>query len=277
VLVLAPELYLPLRNLAAQYHASADGLAVAERLLDLVEEPEARPAGGEKPSSPRAATVRLEGVSFSYPARQGTVLAGVDLELEPGETVALTGPSGGGKSTIAALLLLLAEPTAGRVTAGGVDLAGCDPVAWRAQVAWVPQRPTLFRGTVADNIRLGDGAAGDSAVRKAAVLAGADAFVRGLPDGYRTVVGDGGRPLSAGQVRRIALARALLRDAPLVILDEPTADLDPASAELVGDAVERLLDGRTVLLITHRAELEARADRVVRLGGGRTLAAAEAI
>jgi ATP-binding cassette, subfamily C, bacterial CydD len=277
VLVLAPELYLPLRNLAAQYHASADGLAVAERLLDLVEEPEKRPEGGAEPPSPRHAIVRLEGVSFSYPGRQGTVLAGVDLELEPGETVALTGPSGGGKSTIAALLLLLAEPTAGRVTAGGVDLAGCNPAAWRARVAWVPQRPTLFRGTVADNIRLGDGAAGDSAVRKAAVLAGADAFVRELPDGYRTVVGDGGRPLSAGQVRRIALARAFLRDAPLVILDEPTADLDRASAELVGDAVERLLDGRTVLLITHRAELETRADRVVRLGGGRMLAAAEAV
>jgi thiol reductant ABC exporter CydD subunit len=277
VLVLAPELYLPLRNLAAQYHASADGLAVAERLLDLVEEPAASSAGAAEPPSPRNATVRLEGVSFSYPARQGTVLAGVDLELEPGETVALTGPSGGGKSTIPALLLLLAQPAAGRVTAGGVDLAGCDPVAWRAQVAWVPQRPTLFRGSVADNIRLGDEAAGDSAVREAAVSAGADAFVRELPDGYETVVGDGGRPLSAGQVRRIALARAFLRDAPLVILDEPTADLDPASAELVGDAVERLLDGRTVLLITHRAELEARADRVVRLGGGRTLAAAEAV
>ena len=275
VLVLAPELYLPLRNLAAQFHASADGLAVAERLLDLVEEPEDVSAGGVEPPSPREATVRLEGVSFSYPARRGTVLTEVDLALEPGETVALTGPSGGGKSTIAALLLLLAEPTAGRVTAGGVDLAGCDPVAWRAQVAWVPQRPTLFRGTVADNIRLGDGAAGDSAVREAALLAGADAFVRELPDGYGTVVGDGGRPLSAGQVRRIALARAFLRGAPLVILDEPTADLDPASAELVGDAVDRMLNGPTVLLITHRPELEARADRVVRLGGGQMLPVTE--
>jgi thiol reductant ABC exporter CydD subunit len=266
VLVLAPELYLPLRNLATQYHASADGLAVAERLLDLVEEPEARPAGGQEPPSPREATVRLEGVSFSYPGRPGAVLAGVDLELEPGETVALTGPSGGGKSTIAALLLLLAEPTAGRVTAGGVDLARCNPAAWRAQVAWVPQRPTLFRGTVADNIRLGEGAAGDSAVREAAVLAGADAFVRELPDGYGTLVGDGGRPLSAGQIRRIALARAFLRDAPLVILDEPTADLDPASADRVAEAVERMLAGRTVLLVTHRPELVARANRVVRLG-----------
>jgi thiol reductant ABC exporter CydD subunit len=276
VLVLAPELYLPLRNLAAQYHASADGLAVAERLLDLVEEPEARGPGGVEPPSPRDVTVRLEGVSFAYPARPGGVLAGVDLALEPGETVALTGPSGAGKSTIAALLLLLAEPAAGRITAGGVDLARCDPAAWRTQIAWVPQRPTLFRGTAADNIRLGDGAAGDRAVLEAAILAGAEAFVRELPDGYETVVGDGGRPLSAGQVRRIALARAFLRAAPLVILDEPTADLDPASADLVGDAVERLLDGRTVLLITHRAELEARADRVVSLEDGQILPEMEA-
>ena len=266
VLVLAPELYLPLRNLAAQYHASADGLAVGERLLDLAEEEGARPRGGAAPPSPRDVAVRLEAVSFAYPARQAPVLAGLDLELEPGETVALTGPSGAGKSTVAALLLLLAEPAAGRVTAGGVDLADCDPAAWRAQVAWVPQRPTLFRGTVADNIRLGDADASDAAVRQAAAQAGADGFVRELPEGYETVVGDGGRPLSAGQVRRIALARAFLRDAPLVILDEPTADLDPASADAVGEAVVRLLGGRTVLLVTHRPELEARADRVVRLG-----------
>lgn len=265
VLVLAPELYLPLRNLAAQYHASADGLAVGERLLDLAEE-EGRLVGTAIPPSPRDAPVRFEGVSYAYPTRPRPVVADLDLELEPGEMVALTGPSGAGKSTIAALLLLLAEPTAGRVSVGGVDLAECDPASWRAQVAWVPQRPTLFRGTVADNIRLGEAGAPDAALREAAAQAGADGFVRWLPDGYETVVGDGGRPLSAGQVRRIALARAFLRDAPLVILDEPTADLDPASAEVVATAVERLLAGRTVLLVTHRPELESRADRVVRLG-----------
>jgi thiol reductant ABC exporter CydD subunit len=267
VLVLAPELYLPLRNLATQYHASADGLAVAERLLDLAEEDvDERPAGSIVPPSPRDVAVRFESVSFAYPGRPAPVLAGFDLELAPGETVALTGPSGAGKSTVAALLLLLAEPTAGRVAAGGVDLADCDPAAWRRQVAWVPQRPTLCRGTVAENIRFGNAGASDAAVREAAALAGADGFVLDLPEGYETLIGDGGRPLSAGQARRVALARAFLRDTSLVVLDEPTADLDPSSAAVVGEAVERLLAGRTVLLVTHRAELEARADRVVRLG-----------
>ena len=274
VLVLAPELYLPLRNLAAQFHASADGLAIAERLLDLVEGPE---AAGAPPSAatpnPRDVPIRLEEVSFTYPAREGAVLDGIDLELAPGETVALVGPSGGGKSTIASLLLSLFEPTRGRVTAGTVDLAVCDSAAWRAQIAWVPQHPTIFRGTVADNIRLGDATADDVRVSAAAELAGADKFVAGLLEGYDTVVGEGGRPLSAGELQRIALARAFLRDASLVILDEPTSNLDPGNAELVGEAVERLRAGRTVLLIAHRPELASRADRIVHLHEGRIVEA----
>jgi thiol reductant ABC exporter CydD subunit len=269
VLVLAPELYLPLRNLGTQFHASADGIAVAGRLLDLVDAAPAVSAGVAV--APAGAPIRLEDVSFAYPDRP-RVLDGVSLELAPGETVALVGASGAGKSTIAALLLRLAEPTGGRVTAGGVDLAECDATAWRARLAWVPQRVTLFRGSVADNIRLGDRDASDERVRAAASAAGADGFVADLPQGYETVVGDGGRPLSAGQARRIALARAFLRDAPLVILDEPTADLDPESAELVADAVGRLGEGRTVLVIAHRPELVARADRVVTLAGGRVVA-----
>ena len=155
------------------------------------------------------------------------------------------------------------------MTAGGIDLAEWAATSWRAQIAWVPQHPTLFRGTVADNIRLGAPAASDRAVRAAAAGAGADLFVSALPDGYDTVVGEGGRPLSAGELQRIALARAFLRDAALVILDEPTANLDPASAALVSDAIERLRAGRTVLLIVHRPELAARADRIVQLHEGR--------
>jgi thiol reductant ABC exporter CydD subunit len=272
VLVLAPELYLPLRQLGTQYHASADGLAVAGRILDLLEAPAAvREGGVAVPPSPAHATVRLEDVTFSYPSRPGVVLDGFDFELEPGETVALVGESGAGKSTVAALLLRLAEPTAGRITVGGVELAECRVEMWRQQVAWVPQRPAILRGTVADNIRLGDASASDERVRDAAALAGADAFVSALPEGYDTLVGDGGRQLSAGERRRIALARAFVRDAPLVILDEPTADLDPAGAQAVADAVERLRGGRTVLVIAHRPELARRADRIVRLEGGRAV------
>jgi ATP-binding cassette, subfamily C, bacterial CydD len=276
VLVLTPELYLPLRNLAAQFHASADGLAVTQRLLDLVDVDVGARAGAGAAPSPRHAPVRLEGVSFAYPTRPALVLDEVDLELRPGETVALVGPSGGGKSTIASLLLLLAEPSGGRVTAGGVDLAACAAESWRAEIAWVPQQPTLFRGSVADNIRLGMPAAGDREVRAAAARAGADAFVLALPEGYDTLVGEGARPLSAGELQRIALARAFLRDAALVILDEPTAHLDPVSAELVSDAVERLRAGRTVLLIVHRPELAARADRLVHLHEGRIVETAAA-
>jgi ATP-binding cassette, subfamily C, bacterial CydD len=269
VLVLAPELYLPIRQLGAQFHASADGLAVADRILTLLDAPPAVGAGGGRtPPSPAEAAVRLRAVSFAYPSRPDPVLHGLDLELLPGKTVALVGDNGAGKSTVASLLLLLAEPTAGRLTVGDVDLAACRPEAWRQLVAWVPQRPTLLRGSVADNIRLGDPEATDERVHEAAELAGADAFVLDLPAGYDTVVGDGGRALSAGERQRIALARAFLRDAPLVVLDEPAANLDAESAELVGEAVDRLREGRTVLLIAHRPELVQHADRIVELHGG---------
>ena len=247
-----------------------------ERLLDLVEAPAVVTAGLDEPPSVRETAVRLEDVSFAYPARPGAVLAGVTLELAPCETVALVGPSGGGKSTVAALLLRLVEPSRGRLTVGAIDLATCDLAAWRRQLAWVPQRPTLFHGTVTENIRLGNPDAAEADVREAGVLAGADAFVSELPDGYETLVGDGGRPLSAGQRQRIALARAFLRDAPLVILDEPTANLDPLSAELVGEAVERLRRDRTVLLLVHSRALAERADRIVRLDRGRIVDVAEA-
>ena len=276
VLVLAPELYQPLRRLGAEFHTSADGLAVAERMLDLVGAEPERVRGREVAPSPAVAPVRFENVSFSYPERPGLVLAGLDLELVPGETVALVGESGSGKSTIAALLLALAAPTFGRVDVGGVDLASCDPREWRRHLAWLPQRPTLFRGTVAENVRLGNPDASDDAVRTACALAGAGNFVERLPAGYDTVIGDGGRPLSAGEAQRVALARAFVRDAPLVILDEPTANLDPESAELVGAAVERLREDRTVLLITHSAGAARQADRIVKLVAGRAVTAAEA-
>jgi ATP-binding cassette, subfamily C, bacterial CydD len=269
VLILAPELYLPFRRLGAEYHSSADGLAVAERMFALLDAPAAssRSGPGLAPS-PRHAVVALDGISFAYPGRPVAVLDGFDLELSPGETVALVGESGAGKSTVAALLLGLLPPTGGRITVGDADLSDCDLDAWRRQLAWVPQHPSLFRGTVADNIRLGDPDASEESVAKAARLAGADDFIRGLPDSYATLLGDGERSVSPGERRRIGLARAFLRDAPLVILDEPTADLDPASVSVVAAAVRRLQPGRTMLVIAHRPELVRDADRVVRLSDG---------
>jgi ABC-type multidrug transport system fused ATPase/permease subunit len=264
VLLLAPELYLPLRNLASQFHAGADGTAVAGRLLDAAMSP-AAPVAGPSPI-PAAATVRFDGVSFRYPRAGRAALEQVGLELAPGETVALVGSSGSGKSTVARLLLRLAEPSEGRILAGGTDIAACDPDQWRRGIAWLPQHPTLLHGSIADNIRLGAPDAADQLVRDAAEAAGAAEFISELPAGYETTVGDGGRPLSAGETQRIALARALLRDAPLLILDEPTANLDPASAELVRTAVDRCRQGRTVLVIAHDDELASRADRIVRLG-----------
>jgi thiol reductant ABC exporter CydD subunit len=268
VLLLAPELYQPIRQLAAQFHASSDGLAAADRILALLDAPATVSDRGRRlPPSPTVATVRFEAVSFAYPSRPGLVFDELDLKLLPGETVALVGPSGAGKTTVVNLLLRFAEPTTGRITVGDLDLAECRADAWRRLVAWVPQRPTIFRGTVADNIKLGAPSLTGSQVTDAAVLAGADRFVRALPAGYDTLLGDGGRPLSAGQRRRIALARAFARNAPLVILDEPTADLDRTSAEVVGEAVERLRVNRTVLIVAHDPALVRRADRVVALSG----------
>jgi ATP-binding cassette, subfamily C, bacterial CydD len=269
VLILAPELYVPFRRLGAEYHASADGLAVAERMFALLDAPPAAPRGATTPPpSPAFAPVRFERVSFAYPGRDALVLDRLDLELAPGSTVALVGESGAGKSTIAALMLGLLEPTDGRITIGGVDLSSCQLEPWRAMIGWVPQHPRLLRDTVAANIRLADPSASDSRVSEAAMRAGAAEFIEELPDGYQTVVGDGGRALSPGQRRRIGLARVFLREAPLVILDEPTADLDPASVAIVSQAMRRLGAHRTVLLIAHRPELVEQADVVLRLCDG---------
>ncbi len=277
VLVLAPELYLPVRQLAGQFHASADGVAVAQRMLELIEHsPDEKAPRMLLAPSPLDAPVRLEAVSFAYPSRTELVLDSLDLELHPGETVALVGTSGSGKTTVANLILGFAEPDSGRVTVGGHDLALCRTDVWRRHIAWVPQHPTIFRGTIADNIRLGRPGATERDLRDAAVLAGADRFIQALPFGYETFVGDGGRPLSAGERRRIAIARAFVREAPLVILDEPTADLDRTSAAVVAESVERLRSGRMVLLIAHRPELVQHVDRVVSLDGGSAAVRSEA-
>ncbi|MFD7857369.1 thiol reductant ABC exporter subunit CydD [Streptomyces microflavus] len=262
VLILAPEAYLPIRQVGAQYHAAAEGLSAAEEIFAVLET-EARGTGTE--DVPDSTRLELEGVTVRHEGRTEPSLDAVSLTVEPGETVALVGPSGVGKSTLLNVVLGFAVPDEGRVRVGGRDLAELDPERWRSRIAWVPQRPHLFAGTIAENVRLARPDADDAAVVTALRDAGAYDFVAELPDGERTLLGEDGAGLSAGQRQRLAIARAFLADRPLLLLDEPTASLDGETEAGIVDAVRRLAAGRTVLLVVHRPALLAVADRVVTL------------
>lgn len=276
VLLLAPELYAPLRMVGQQFHASADASNASELMFEALDEPVAIARAREPVPTPDPSrgAVRFENVAYEYPQRPGRVLSGLDLELEPGLTTALVGPSGAGKSTIATLLMRLADPTEGRITCDGVDLRALELERWRSQIAWVGQRPTLFTGTVAENIALYAPHASREQIERAARAVGAQELIRELPQGFDTPVGEGGRRLSAGQSQRLALARAFLADRPLLVLDEPTAHLDEDSAIALAGAIERLARGRTTLLIVHQAALSEIADAVYRICDGRVLAEA---
>jgi ATP-binding cassette subfamily C protein CydD len=193
----------------------------------------------------------------------------LSFEVSPGQKVALVGPSGAGKSTVADLLLRFIEPDRGTITVGGQPLQDLSPQAWRQQVAWVPQSPHLFYGTVADNIRLARPLATLDEVAWAARQAHADAFIEDLPQGYDTIIGERGARLSSGEAQRIALARAFLKDAPLLILDEATANLDPAIEDLIQEAMTRLWRNRTALIIAHRLSTVYRAGWILVMDDGR--------
>jgi ATP-binding cassette subfamily B protein len=216
--------------------------------------------------------LRFEGVDFAYPARPDVpVLRAFDLEVEPGEVVALVGPSGAGKSTVAALIPRFYDPVAGRITLDGVDLRRLAPRSLRAHIGAVMQEPVLFAGTIRENIVYGRPGASDDDVRGAARTANAATFVESLPDAYETVVGERGVRLSGGQKQRIAIARAVLKDPRILILDEATSALDAESEYLVQEALDRLMRGRTTIVIAHRLSTVRRADRVMVLDGGRVV------
>jgi thiol reductant ABC exporter CydD subunit len=278
VLLLATELYAPLRLVGQQFHASTDAGNASQLIFDALDAPAAierasgaEGAGGVPVPNPAHAAVRFEHVSYVYPQRPGRVLSELDLELEPGRVTALVGPSGAGKSTIATLLMRLADPTEGRITCAGTDLRALDPDAWRSQIAWVPQRPTLFTGSVAENVALYAPQATRAQIERAAQAVGAEQLIRELPRGLDTPIGEGARRLSAGQAQRLALARAFLADRPLLVLDEPTAHLDEDSAHELAGAIELLARGRTTLLIVHHPLLSELADSVHLIGDGRVL------
>jgi ATP-binding cassette subfamily C protein CydD len=267
VLLLTPEAYLPLRAVAAQYHASAEGSAAADSIFEILDTPLPRQA-----SAPalvpdlRSAPIRLDGVTVTYPGRSRPALAELSLSISPGELLMLTGPSGAGKTTVLQLLLRFAEPASGTIRVGGTGLAAVPVEAWRAQIAWVPQQPRLFGGSVADNIALGQPGASRAAIEDAAILAGAAAFIEAFPRGYDTPLGERAAELSAGQRQQLALARAFLRDAPLLLLDEPTAHLAPAAAAAIEGVIRGPMAGRTIILATHRHPGDAGASQVIALG-----------
>lgn len=267
VLILAPEAYLPLRQVGAQYHAAAEGLAAAEEIFAVLESgPSGARGGADVPDSLR---LELEGVTVRHEGRAEPSLDAATLVVEPGETVALVGPSGSGKTTLLNVLLGFTAPTEGRVRVGGTDLSDLDLDRWRERIAWVPQHPYLFAGTIAENVRLARPDADDAAVARALRDAGAYDFVTALPLGADTPLGEDGTGLSAGQRQRLALARAFLADRPLLLLDEPTAALDGETEATLVPTIRRLATGRTVLLVIHRPALLSVADRVVEVGGGR--------
>ena len=248
------------------------GAGAASRIAELLHErPEiARPAAPIPLPVPVRGALTFDDVHFRYPTRpEVAALDGLSLAIRPGETVAVVGPSGAGKSTLFQLAERFYDPAAGRILLDGVDLTEADPAAIRAQIAMVPQETVIFGATARDNLRYGDWQADDDLLWAAAEAANAADFLRALPEGLDTFLGEGGARLSGGQRQRITIARALLRDAPILLLDEATSALDAESERLVQQALERLMENRTTLVIAHRLATVRAAQRIVVMDQGR--------
>ncbi len=262
VLVLAPEAYLPLRQLGTHFHASADGMRAAEAVFEVLDEQPAPRGSLLAVPDLRTSTISIASLGVVYPGRP-PALRDFTLRIDPATVVALVGPSGCGKSTLLEVLCGLVLPTSGSVEVGGTDLTELEPGAWRSKLAWVPQHPHLFATSIAENLRLGRPDATDGQLAAAVRDAHLEDVLARLPEGIETRLGERGAGLSRGERQRVALARAFVRDAPLLLLDEPTAGLDGRTEEAIVDAVRRLVTGRTVVVATHRPALLSLADRVV--------------
>ncbi|KAF0106301.1 MAG: ATP-binding cassette subfamily C bacterial CydD [Anaerolineaceae bacterium] len=294
ILVLAPDFYLPMRLLGLRFHAGMSGVSAARRIFEILDTPLPRsqvdtfsrlhvptsqpvnvptcePANLPtcEPANLSTCNITFSNVSYSYRTRDLPALDDVSFDLPHGQMTALVGASGAGKSTVASLLLRFIEPEAGEIRVDGAPLSGISPADWRRRLAWVPQNPYLFNDTLAANLRLAKPDASIGDMLHACRRAGLDDFIAALPDGLETVVGERGARLSGGQAQRLALARAFLRDAPFLILDEPTSSLDPALESRLHAAVRDLMAGRTTLVIAHRLATIAKANQIIVLDSGR--------
>ena len=283
VLLLTPEFFLPIRQYALTYHAGAQSKAAARRIFAIIDTPAAQHRTVPIDSSisvidqiPKDSysqnDLHFQAVSYAYESERLPALKKFSLTIPHGRTAALVGSTGAGKSTVASLLLRFIEPDEGSIQVGSTPLAQIAPHLWRRSIAWVPQRPHLFYGSAADNIRLARPEATDEEIILAAQAAHADDFIRAMPQGYATPIGEQGIRLSGGQRQRIAIARAFLKDAPLLILDEVTSHLDETNEALLGETLQRLMHGRTVLIIAHRLSLAVQAQQIVLMEKGQILA-----
>ncbi|MBA3328634.1 MAG: ABC transporter ATP-binding protein [Solirubrobacterales bacterium] len=264
--------FKPMRDLAKYTGRLAQAAAAAERVVELMDtEPDVRDRPGAVPAPALAGHVRFEQVSFAYDYGERLAICGLDLDVPAGTRVALVGPSGAGKSTLASLVPRLYDPIAGRITVDGHDLRDLTLESYRAQVAVVLQESVLFGVSIRDNIAWGTAGATDDDVEAAARLANAHDFISALPEGYETVMGERGATVSGGQRQRIALARAAVRDAPILVFDEPTTGLDEANEREVSEALNRLSAGRTTFLIAHALATVEHADLILYLHSGRVV------
>ncbi len=270
VLLLAPEFYLPLRNMGTHYHARMEAIGAAEKIIEVLDTPlPQRPAAPAKLNLKRQSIV-FDKVRYQYEGGR-KALDGVTFRLAPGQRIALVGVSGAGKSTVMQLLLGFLSPQEGRITVGDTTLDDIPPEQWRQELAWVPQNPHLFHGTVSENIALGQPDAPRGAIEEAARQAHALEFITAMPQGFDTLIGEKGEGLSGGQIQRIALARAFLKNSPLVLLDEATANLDSHSEALIQQSIDRLAKNRTLLVIAHRLHTVENADNILVLQQGKVV------
>ncbi len=283
VLLIAPDFYLPLRNLGLRFHASMSGASAARSIFAILDEEEMhgppvpekalagenRIDGGMHQTLSSAPQITFEGITFGYPGRSEPAVSEVSFTLQAGSLVALVGASGAGKTSLLSLLARFIEPQAGQIWVNGERLSRYSAGEWRRSTAWVGQQPYLFSGSIADNLRIANEDARDEQLLQALQLARLDAWVASQPGGLSSQVGEGGRRLSAGQAQRLALARAFLRDAPLVLMDEPTAHLDPPEEAVLEHTVRDLCADRTTLIIAHRLNTIVRADQILVVEAGR--------
>lgn len=275
VLLLAPEFYLPLRNMGTFYHARMEAIGAAQKLLELLDTPipphARRSSGTQTLDATQAVRIRFDAVTVRYGDDLPAALDGVSFSAPARGLTALVGASGAGKSTVLHALMAQVQPAQGQILVNDTPLAALDPDDWLRHVAWVPQRPHVFEGTVRDNIALGQPDVSQQAVERAARAAQVHEVIAALPQGYDTPLGERGMGLSGGQVQRLALARALLKAAPLVLLDEATAQLDAQTQAQVTAVIADLAHHRCVILAAHRLSTVLRADHVVVLDAGRVV------